>query len=97
VTITTVADLRAHLSMQADEESDALLQQKLDAAEAWVAGYVGQDFTDLDTLPANVKEAVLRVAADLYENREASIVGVSAEALPFGVVDLLASVRNWTF
>jgi hypothetical protein len=95
--ITTVADLRTHLSMQEDEESDALLQQKLDAAQAWIAGYIGQDLADLDPLPANVKEAILRLAADLYENREASIVGVSAETLPFGVVDLLASVRNWTF
>jgi hypothetical protein len=93
----TAADLRTHLSMQEDEESDALLQQKLDAAQAWIAGYIGQDLADLDPLPANVKEAILRLAADLYENREASIVGVSAETLPFGVADLLAAVRNWTF
>jgi hypothetical protein len=97
MTITTIADLKTHMGLLEDEATDELLQQKLNAAEAWVAGYVGQDFTDLDTLPATVTEAVLRLAADLYENREATLVGVSAETLPFGVVELLASVRNWTF
>lgn len=93
----SIADLKTHMEILEDEATDALLQQKLDAAEAWVAGYIGQDLADLDPLPANVKEAVLRLAADLYENREASIIGVSVETLPFGVADLLAAVRNWTF
>lgn len=97
MTIVTVDDLRVHLSMQEDEETDAVLEQKIGAAEDWVAGYIGQALADLDPLPAVVTEAVLRLAAELYENREASLVGVSAEILPFGVTDLLTPIRKWVF
>lgn len=91
-----VADLKAHLNLIGDDD-DALLTQKLAAAEAWTAGYLGIVLADLDPLPAVIGEAILRVAADLYENREATLVGVNAAALPFGVTDLLANHREWSF
>jgi hypothetical protein len=92
----TIADLKAHLNLSG-EDDDALLSQKLAAAEAWTAGYIGLALADLDPFPADVGEAILRIAADLYENREATLVGVSASALPFGVTDLLAAHREWAF
>lgn len=97
MTIVTVDDLKAHMGLLEDEETDTVLEQKIGAAEDWVAGYIGQPLADLDPLPAAVKEAVLRLAAELCENREASLVGVSAEILPFGVTDLLTPVRKWVF
>jgi uncharacterized phage protein (predicted DNA packaging) len=93
----TTDDLKAHLNVTTDAD-DALLADKLAAAEQWVAGYTG---TDIDADPADVdepiKEAVRQLAAHLYENREASLVGVSAEQLPFGFLDLLAPYRAWAF
>jgi hypothetical protein len=96
MTIVTPAELRAHSNLSEDE-ADAFLTGKIEAAEDWIAGYIGQALADLDPVPAAVKEAVLRLAADLYELREASLVGVSAEILPFGVTDLLAPYRTWNF
>lgn len=96
MTIVTAAELKAHSKLW-DDESDELLTQKIASAEDWCAGYLGQALEDFDPLPAGIREAVLRIAADLYENREASLVGVSANDLPFGVTDLLSRHRDWVF
>ncbi|MEW9838089.1 head-tail connector protein [Mesorhizobium marinum] len=96
MTIVTAAEVRAHSNLP-DDEPDAFLTQKIAAAEDWCAAYVGQALEEFDPLPAGIREAVLRIAADLYENREASLVGVSASALPFGVTDLLSPHRAWVF
>ena len=47
--------------------------------------------------PAPLKEAVRQLAGHLYENREATLVGTGASALPFGVMDLLGPYRAWSF
>ncbi|CAJ0861987.1 hypothetical protein AMST5_01447 [freshwater sediment metagenome] len=47
--------------------------------------------------PAPIAEAVRQLAAHLFENREASIVGVTANEIPFGVFDLLTPYRAWAF
>jgi hypothetical protein len=96
MTIVTPDELRAHSNLSGDDADD-FLTGKIAAAEDWCAGYIGQALAGLDPLPAAVKEAVLRLAADLYELREASLVGASAEILPLGVTDLLAPYRTWNF
>jgi hypothetical protein len=40
---------------------------------------------------------VLQLTAHLYQNREASLIGVTASALPFGFLDLLAPYRAFSF
>ena len=87
-----LADLKSHLNLTTDTD-DALLTGKLAAAQEWVAEYLGEYGCD----QAPVREATLQLAAHLYENREASLVGVTAQALPFGLIDLLAPYRGWTF
>jgi hypothetical protein len=47
--------------------------------------------------PAPVAEAVRQLASHLFENREASIVGISARELPFGFLDLIGPYRKWVF
>jgi len=47
------------------------------------------------TVPENVKYAVLLLVNHLYENREASITGVSVEELPMGFHELLNVNRKW--
>jgi hypothetical protein len=95
--IVTVDDLKAHMGLLEDEETDDFLSGKIAAAEDWCAGYIGQALEDLDPGPAAVKEAVLRLASDLCELREATLVGTAAEILPFGITDLLAPHRTWNF
>jgi hypothetical protein len=41
--------------------------------------------------------AIKLLAAHLYANREASVVGVTAADLPFGLFDLLGPFRTWVF
>lgn len=48
-------------------------------------------------VPADLKEAVRLLTGHFYENREGSIVGVSAEEIPFGIWDLINPHREWSF
>jgi uncharacterized phiE125 gp8 family phage protein len=49
-----------------------------------------------DEVPAAIRHAILMTVAHLYENREATAVGVSAAILPFGVDAILANFRTWS-
>lgn len=95
MTAVTLDKLKAHLNVTIDDD-DGLLTDKLAASKAWVAGYTASD-VDADGTPEPVNEAVLQLAASLYENREINLVGVQAQQLPFGFLDLLASFRAWSF
>jgi hypothetical protein len=86
---------KAHLNVTIDAD-DALIGDKLAAAKAFVAAYTASD-PDSSTAPAPLREAVLQLTAHLYENREASLVGVTAQSLPFGFLDLLANYRAFAF
>ncbi|AWO91932.1 head-tail connector protein [Bradyrhizobium diazoefficiens] len=91
----TLDQAKAHLNVTLDAD-DALLTDKLAAAKAWVGAYTASN-PDTDSTPAPVNEAVLQLTAHLYQNREASLVGVTATELPFGFLDLLAPYRAFAF
>lgn len=90
----SVADLKAHLNLTGDAD-DAMLGDKIAAASEWVALYTGGALTG--EIPAPVNEAVRQLASHLYENREATLIGVTAQSLPFGFLDLLEPYRAWVF
>lgn len=91
MSITPVADLRAHLNLD-HEADDALLAQQLDAAEDYASLTIGDVlFTPLEP---SIRQAVLMLAAFWYETREAALPGVPY-AVPFGVSDLLQSHVRW--
>lgn len=48
-----------------------------------------------DTVPVPLASAILMHVAHLYENREASLVGVSAQVLPMGYQDLVDPYAVW--
>lgn len=87
--------MKAHLNVTTDVD-DALIAEKIDAASEWVRKYcaIGSDET---SIPAPIKEAVRQLAGHLYANREATLIGVTSQALPFGMLDLLAPYRAWAF
>ncbi len=91
----TLDNLKAHLNLTTDAD-DALLAGKLAASAEWVAKYTGIPSDDA-ALPAPVQEATLQLAAHLFENREASLIGVTAQTLPFGMLDMLEPYREWVF
>lgn len=75
--------------------TDELLQHYLEAAEARASGYLGLPLSDLGpTVPVDVKQAVLQIAAHLYQNREAVLIGVNAYDLPLGIDDFLRKFRK---
>lgn len=73
--------------------TDELLQHYLEAAEEWAVSYLGKPISDFDPVSSAIKQAVLQMAAHLYQNREAALVGVNAYDLPYGVTDFLRPYR----
>lgn len=67
--IVTVAELKAHLRIQHDEE-DALLESLLRQAQAAAQDFCRADF-DADA-PEPVRLAVLLIASHFYEYRDSS-------------------------
>jgi len=102
--IITTADMKTHLGVTIDDD-DALIDGKIEAAEAAIEQLLGYTFaanfpdtTDAsfpDTVPGDLKEAIRQLAAHFYENREASVVGISASLLPLGVRDIVNNRREW--
>ncbi|MAZ83133.1 MAG: DNA-packaging protein [Hoeflea sp.] len=99
-TLVTIDEAKAHLNILEDDD-DALISGQLKAAESHVERLLGYRFAsvewDAETLPDDIRQAVLQLAAHWYENREASVVGVSANAIPFGVREILAEWREYSF
>lgn len=105
MSIMTLSLFKAHLGTDdlLDENAlgnlasgtDELLQHYLDAAETWASGYLGLPLSDFQpAIPADVKQAILQVAAHYYQNREAALIGVNAYDLPYGIDELLRKYRR---
>ncbi len=98
-----LSDLITHCSLQGSPDAaDARqLQRLLDAATAHVERLLGFKLTDTDELPdgapADLELAVLQLAADWYENREASLIGITGRPIPFGVQEIVNEYRRYTF
>ncbi|MDR6101018.1 putative phage protein (predicted DNA packaging) [Agrobacterium larrymoorei] len=102
--IISVEQIKEQLNIDADDNSDnALLGRKVAAAQDHIERLLGFKIAerfggeDQDPLPAALAEAVSQLAAHWYENREASVVGMSAGALPFGVQDIVREYRDYSF
>jgi hypothetical protein len=93
-------DLKAHANITG-EADDAVLTRLLAAATKHVErqlGYALDDTGELpDGAPADLEHAVYLLAAHWFENRETALVGLTAQPLPFGVADILAEHRRYTF
>lgn len=100
MTIVTVEDAKTHMNVTTDADDD-LIAGKIAAAEAWIAKFIGFALDDAETFPDGtpepLKEAVRQLVAHLYENREASIVGISMSDVSPGLFDLMSPYRAWCF
>jgi uncharacterized phage protein (predicted DNA packaging) len=98
--IVTLDDAKAHLNVTGTAD-DALVTAQIAAAQGQVESLLGfkieDTFSDVDQdpVPPALKQAVLLLVGHLYENREASLIGVNAQALPFGLWDLVNEHRNY--
>lgn len=92
----SVADVKAHANITLDDD-DALIAAKIDAAEEWIGAFVGTPLVEFDPVPEPIKEAVRQLVAHLYENREATLVGVTMNDVTPGLFDFLAPFRRYVF
>lgn len=96
----SLQEVKAHLNLDHDQDDD-LLTAKIAAAETYIDGFLDRKFADYEAddepVPAIIKQAVMMVAAHLFENREHVLVGVSAQTLPLDALDLIAGYRAWSF
>jgi hypothetical protein len=93
--VTALADLKSQLNI-IDDADDTLLAGKLAAAVAFTKNEIGsEDPLAYDDAPADLQQAILLLAAHWYENREASVIGLTAIDLPLGYRDILQSHRVW--
>ena len=92
--------LKEHCNVLGDDDN-AVLGRLLDAAKAHTERQLGFKLTDTEQFPegppADIEQAVLMLAAHWFENREASIVGVSAQPIPFGFDEIIREHRGYSF
>lgn len=83
----TVADLKTHLRIRHGLD-DADLQMKLDAAIDTASKFINRPIPWMDEegaevpVPNSVRLAILIIAAELYANREESVVGTIYSKIP---------------
>lgn len=96
--IVELDDMKAHLGVTSDED-DVLIDGKIKAAQAHIERLLGFKIAIMfpDEIPADLIEAVRQLTAHFYENREATLVGVTAQVLPLGVADIVAEHRIYTY
>ncbi|KQZ50731.1 DNA-packaging protein [Rhizobium sp. Root149] len=103
--IVTLTQLKQHLNITDDLGSadDDLIELKLTAAQSQVERMLGfkiaarYDGAGQEPTPDALKQAVLMLAAYWYENREAALIGVSGQDMPFGVGSIINEFREYTF
>jgi len=99
-----IAPLKQQLNVTGYDE-DQFIADKFDAAIAFTSQHVGTLDPDTgepvtltwDAAPAELRQAILMLAAHWYENREATLVGISATDTPLGYWDLVTLHRRWVF
>jgi hypothetical protein len=96
MSVVSVDTLKEHLNLTTCDD-DTLLSIKLDTAHQLVESYTGRlfsewfdDATEVYSTPAPLVEAVLQIAAGLYENREGAAFAPSTYSL-------MAPYRTWSF
>lgn len=98
--LVDLAPMKGHLGLTADQtEDDTLITQKIVAAQTLIERHLGYAFaarfaTPQD-VPADLLEGIMQLAAWWYENRDSIIE--RNNVMPFGLPDIIAANRDWSF
>jgi len=90
----SLAKAQMNIDHSADDE---LIQLHIDAAEAWFENQTGRKLADLSPVPADIKLAMLKLAAFYYMHREAVSYGDAVRLAPYGVQAVANSYRERWF
>ncbi len=96
MSIVSLALAKSHLKIDGNAE-DELIELYLDAAEAWLANYIGKPLADLDPLPADLKLALLKLAAFNFEQRSVASFGLAVTLTPLSVTSIADAYRESWF
>lgn len=103
--IVDVATLKQQLRIDFDDDDD-LVERKIAAAQDHIERHLGFKIEEeyppagdppVSAIPPALVEAVCQLVGHWYENREAVLVGVSAQELPLNVADIVREYRNWSW
>ncbi len=100
--IVTVEEMKRQLGITDDLGTldDELIEGKIEAAQDHIERLLGYTLASefpSGNVPGSIKEGIRLLAAHWYENREASIVGVNAQEIPYGVREIIREYRSWSF
>lgn len=87
---------KSHMKVDGNAE-DELIALYIEAAETWCGNYIGKPIADLDTVPADIKLAVLRLVSFYFEARSVATFGLSMQLAPQSVASILDSYREQWF
>lgn len=90
--IVTLAEFKARLGIIEDTD-DPMLEAILEESQSFIEGSLGYPIPA--SYPKDLHFAVAATAAHFYENREATVVGLSIAAAPLSVQDIIANRRNY--
>jgi len=93
--IVDLVAAKAHLNIMHDDD-DTLIQGKIDAASAHLEallGYVVED--EFETVPDDLRQAVLALVGHWYENREAT--GEHIFEAPLNMWDIVRERRSYAW
>lgn len=96
--IVQLDEVKENLNVTGNDD-DALLTRQIAAAEAHIDRMLGfkMETEYPAAVPADLKQAICHLVGHWYENREATLVGVSIQNVPFSVHDIVREYRNWSF
>ncbi|WP_430251699.1 head-tail connector protein [Neorhizobium sp. DAR64860/K0K1] len=99
--IVSVEELKQQLNLSDDlgTGDDALIGRTIAAAQGLLERQLGYpiEITYPVEVPAPLHQAVCLLAGHWFENREASLIGVSGQSLPFGVDEIVREFREYSF
>ena len=103
--ILTVPQLKEQINFSDDLGSadNAMLGRKIAAAQDHIERLLGFKIEvryggpGQEPIPPALVEAVSLLAAHWYENRETTLIGISAQDLPFGVWSIVSEYREYSF
>jgi len=99
--IVSTGDLASHLALTGDMGEVGMLERLVNAAQAHIERQLGFKIEevyggeDQEPVPPDLGQAVLMLAAYWFDNREAA--GEGMREMPFGVADIVAGYREYTF
>ena len=94
--IATIDELKYNLNIELSwNDEDAYLLNLLEVSEESVFNYLDKKKNEFDTIPASIRQAVLILASQWYENRT-PIAFASSNKLPYSLEFLLAPYRKIT-